>query len=184
LYGCMDFASGSACWLMSRATLHAAAAGYRLSEKRRVRPGHVPAPDPYPCRGPRHPGTLPRSGPYWGSLELVRGTQHVLLGAPDPSVQGSGVPWRSGPIDAPWEVLSSLARRFAFLVAGCPENEGAHNSRVVARSFFGLVCMTCGAWPPCHKVGSSVHVGGDFTCDASGARVGGLPLKRGRSPGQ
>jgi hypothetical protein len=66
-----------------------------------------------------------------------------------------------------------LARRFAFLAAGCPENEGAHNSRVDARSFFGLVCMTCGAWPPCHKVGSSVHAGGDFTHGALGARVGG-----------
>jgi hypothetical protein len=62
-----------------------------------------------------------------------------------------------------------LARRFAFLTAGCPENEGAHNRRAVARSFLGLVCMTCGAWPPCHKV----HAGGDFTLDASGARVGG-----------
>jgi hypothetical protein len=44
-----------------------------------------------------------------GSLELIRGTQHVLLGAPDPFVQGSDFPWRSGPIDAPWEVLSFLA---------------------------------------------------------------------------
>jgi hypothetical protein len=72
-----------------------------------------------------------------------------------------------------------LARRFAFLAAGCPENEGARNSRVVAHSFFGLVCMTCGAWPPCHKVGSSVHAGGDFTRDASGARVGGSAFKKG-----
>jgi hypothetical protein len=77
-----------------------------------------------------------------------------------------------------------LARRFAFLTAGCPENEGARNCRAVARSFLGLVYMTCEAWPPCHKVGSLVHVGGDFTRDASGARVGDLPLKRGRSPGQ
>jgi hypothetical protein len=50
---------------------------------------------------------------------------------------------------------------------------------------FGLVHTTCGAWPPCHKVGSLVHVGGDSTYDASGARGGGdLLLKRGRSPGQ
>jgi hypothetical protein len=61
-----------------------------------------------------------------------------------------------------------LARRFAFLTAGCPENEGARNRRAVACSFLGLVCMTCGAWPPCHKVGSLVHAGGDFTRDASG----------------
>jgi hypothetical protein len=77
-----------------------------------------------------------------------------------------------------------LAWRFALLTAGCPKDEGARNRRAVARSFFGLAYMTCGAWPLCHKVGSSVHVGGDFTRDASGARVGDLPLKRGRSPGQ
>jgi hypothetical protein len=56
-------ASGSACWLVSRATRHAAAAGLRLSGKRRARPGHVPAPDPYPCRGPPHPGTFLRPRP-------------------------------------------------------------------------------------------------------------------------
>jgi hypothetical protein len=44
-----------------------------------------------------------------GSLEFIRGTQHVLLGAPDPFVLGSGVPWRSGPIDTPRDVLSFLA---------------------------------------------------------------------------
>jgi hypothetical protein len=72
-----------------------------------------------------------------------------------------------------------VARRFAFLTVGYPENEGARNRRAVARSFLGLVCMTCGAWPPCHKVGSLVHVGGDFTRDASGARVGGSAFKKG-----
>jgi hypothetical protein len=75
-----------------------------------------------------------------------------------------------------------LARRFAFLTAGCPENGGARNRRVVARSFLGLVCMTCGAWPPCHKVGSLVYAGGDFTRDASGARVGGSAFKKGLIP--
>jgi hypothetical protein len=67
--------------------------------------------------------------------------------------------------------------------AGCPKNGGAHNCRVVARSFFGSVCMTCGAWPLCHKVGTLVHVGGDFARDASEREWGDLPLKRGRSPG-
>jgi hypothetical protein len=62
-----------------------------------------------------------------------------------------------------------LAWQFTFLTAGCSENEGARNRGVVARSFFGSVCMACGAWPPCHKVGSLVHAGGDFTRDASGA---------------
>jgi hypothetical protein len=56
--------------------------------------------------------------------------------------------------------LHALVRRFAFLTAGCPENEGVHYRGVVARCFFGSVCMTCGAWPPCHKVGTLVHVGG------------------------
>jgi hypothetical protein len=72
-----------------------------------------------------------------------------------------------------------LARRFAFLTAGCLENEGARNHRVVARSLLGLVCMTCGAWPPCHKVRSLVHAGGDFTRDASGARAGRSAFKKG-----
>jgi hypothetical protein len=72
-----------------------------------------------------------------------------------------------------------LARRFAFLTVGCLKNEGACNRRAVACSFLGLVCMTCGAWPPCHKVGSLVHAGGDFTRDASGARVGGSAFKKG-----
>jgi hypothetical protein len=62
-----------------------------------------------------------------------------------------------------------LVRRFAFQTAGCPENEGAHNCGAVSRSLFGSVCVTCGAWPPCHKVGTLVHVGGDFARDASGA---------------
>jgi hypothetical protein len=73
-------------------------------------------------------------------------------------------------------------RRFAFLTAGCPENGGARNRRAVARSFLGLVCMTCGVWPPCHKVGSSVYAGGDFTRDASGTRVGGSAFKKGSIP--
>jgi hypothetical protein len=60
----MGLTSGSVRWLMSRATSHAAAAGLRLSGKRRARPGHMPAPDPYSCRGPPRPGTLPRPGPY------------------------------------------------------------------------------------------------------------------------
>jgi hypothetical protein len=76
-----------------------------------------------------------------------------------------------------------LARRSAFLTAGCPENEGARNRRAVARSLLWLVCMTCGAWPPCHKVRSLVHAGGDFTRDASGARAGGgSAFKKGSIP--
>jgi hypothetical protein len=72
-----------------------------------------------------------------------------------------------------------LERRFALQTAGCPKNEGAHNCGAVARSFFGSVCMTCGAWPPCHKVGTLVHIEGDFARDASGARVGRSAFKKG-----
>jgi hypothetical protein len=75
-----------------------------------------------------------------------------------------------------------LARQFAFLTAGCPGNGGARNRGAVARSSFGLVFMTYGAWPPCHKVRSLVHAGGDFTRDASGARVGGSAFKKGSIP--
>jgi hypothetical protein len=60
----MGLTSGSARWLMSRATSHAAAAGLRLSGECRARPGHMPAPDPYSCGGPLRPGTLLRPGPY------------------------------------------------------------------------------------------------------------------------
>jgi hypothetical protein len=72
-----------------------------------------------------------------------------------------------------------LVRRFAFLSVGCPKNGGAHNCGAVARSFFGSVCMTCGAWPPCQKVGTLVYVGGDFARDASGTRVGRSAFKKG-----
>jgi hypothetical protein len=69
-----------------------------------------------------------------------------------------------------------LARQLTFLTASCPGNGGARNRGAVARSSFGLFCMTCGAWPPCHKVRSLVHAGGDFTRDASGVRVEGICL--------
>jgi hypothetical protein len=77
-----------------------------------------------------------------------------------------------------------LVQRFAFLTASCPKNGGEHNRGVVVRSFFGSVCMTCGAWPPCHKVGTLVHVGGTSPMMLRGREWGDLPLKRGRSPWQ
>jgi hypothetical protein len=76
------------------------------------------------------------------------------------------------------------ARRFAFLTAGCPENEGARNRRAVTRSFLGLVGMTCEAWPLCHKVGSLVHAGETSPVTLQGREWGDLPLKKGRSPEQ
>jgi hypothetical protein len=80
-----------------------------------------------------------------------------------------------------------LVQQFAFLTADRSKNEGTHNRGAVARSlcsgspssFFESVCMTCGAWPLCHRVGTLVHVGGDFARDASGARVGRSAFKKG-----
>jgi hypothetical protein len=39
--------------------------------------------------------------------------------------------------------------------------------------------MTCEAWPPCHRTGTLVRIGGDLARDASGRERGNLPLKRG-----
>jgi hypothetical protein len=61
---------------------------------------------------PGSPRSWSPTDPTLRDLGLTRGTRHALLGAPDPLVQGSGVlPRRSGPIDAPWGVLSFLATR-------------------------------------------------------------------------
>jgi hypothetical protein len=111
LHGFMGLTSGSTRWLVSQATSHAAAAGLRLSRKRRARPGHEPAPDPCSCRGPPHPGTLPRPGPYSEGPRAHPRDRHAFLGAPDLYIQGSGVPlWRSGPNDASWMYYLSLPR--------------------------------------------------------------------------
>jgi hypothetical protein len=80
-----------------------------------------------------------------------------------------------------------LVRRFASLTAGCGEDGRAYNRRAVARSMcddspssrFGPACMTCGAWPPCHRMGTLVRIGGDLARDASGRERGNLPLRRG-----
>jgi hypothetical protein len=99
----MGLTSGSARWLMSRATSHAVAAGLRLSGERRAWSGHVSAPNPCLCRGPPRPGTLLRPGPHSGGggpgthpgdpachlgssgLVLHRGPV-FLCGGPDPTV--------------------------------------------------------------------------------------------------
>jgi hypothetical protein len=49
LRGFRGLTSGSARWLTSRVTSHAAGAGLRLSRERTTRPGHVPVSDPYSC---------------------------------------------------------------------------------------------------------------------------------------
>jgi hypothetical protein len=80
-----------------------------------------------------------------------------------------------------------LVQRFAFLTVGCGEDESVYNRRAVARSLcddspssrFGLACMTCEAWPPCHRMGTLVRIGGDLARDATGREWGNLPLKRG-----
>jgi hypothetical protein len=77
----MGLMSGSACWLMSRATSHAAAAGLRLSGERRVKPGHVSAPDPCLFQGPPRPRTLLRSGPRSGERRTHPGDSACLPGS-------------------------------------------------------------------------------------------------------
>jgi hypothetical protein len=80
-----------------------------------------------------------------------------------------------------------LVRRFAFLTVGCGKDGRAYNRGAVARSLcddspssrFGPACMTCGAWPPCHRMGTLVRIGGDLARDALGREPGNLPLKRG-----
>jgi hypothetical protein len=71
-------ASGSARWLTSRATNHVAASGLRLSGERKckIRPGHVPVPDP--CFRPGYPL----------SRDLVMGGLDLTRGDPDP-IQGT-----------------------------------------------------------------------------------------------
>jgi hypothetical protein len=88
LHGFRGHTSGSARWLISRAPSHTAVAGLLLSGERMARPGHVPAPDPYSCRG------SPVSGPCRGSdltrrdLGPIRGTRHALFGVPDCTYRG------------------------------------------------------------------------------------------------
>jgi hypothetical protein len=72
-----------------------------------------------------------------------------------------------------------LAWRFTFLTAGYSKKEGARNRMAVAHSFSRVSLYDMWGLVPCHKVGSLVHVGGDFTCDTSGARVGGYAFKKG-----
>jgi hypothetical protein len=94
LHSRMGLTSGSARWLMSLATSHAAAASFRLSGECRARPGHVSAPDPCLCRGPLRPGTLLRPGPHSGGPDMspreLRTRTHrgpvFLSGGPDPTV--------------------------------------------------------------------------------------------------
>jgi hypothetical protein len=65
---------------------------------------------------PTHTGVFLVSGPRQGLvrtrrvLEPTRGTRHALLGASDPSIQGSGVPRGSGAIDASGTYYLSLPR--------------------------------------------------------------------------
>jgi hypothetical protein len=60
----LGLTSGSAHWLMSRASSQVAEAGLRLGRKSHSRGGHVSAPDPYSCRGLPGPGAQPGPSPY------------------------------------------------------------------------------------------------------------------------
>jgi hypothetical protein len=94
LHSRMGLTSDSARWLMSRATSHATAAGFRLSGERRARPGHVSAPNPCLCRDPLRLGTLLRPGPHSGGPDMspreLQARTHrgpvSLCGGPDPTV--------------------------------------------------------------------------------------------------
>ena len=54
-------------------------------------------------------GTPPRPGPYSAGPGAYLRDPACPLGSPGPFIQGSGVPQRSGAIDAPRDVLSFLA---------------------------------------------------------------------------
>jgi hypothetical protein len=85
-----------------------------------------------------------------------------------------------------------LVRRFAFLTAGCGKGGRVCNRRAVARSLcddspssrFGPACTMCEAWPPCHRMGTLVRIGGDLARDALGHERANLSLKRSSSLGQ
>jgi hypothetical protein len=76
------------------------------------------------------------------------------------------------------------------LTVGCGEDEGAHYHGAVACSLcddspsscFGPACMTCEAWPPCHRMGTLVRIRGDLARDASRRDRGNLPFKKGFIP--
>ena len=93
LHSRMGLTSGSARWLVSRATSHAAATGFRLSGERRARSGHVSAPDPCLCRGPLRPGTLLRPGPHSGAPGTHPGHLACLLGSSGPVRTGVQCPF-------------------------------------------------------------------------------------------
>jgi hypothetical protein len=78
--------SGSARWLMSRATSHVAASGLRLSGERmrRVKPDHALASDPCLCQGFPCPRTLLRPEPYSEGSGPHPRDPTCLLGSPGP----------------------------------------------------------------------------------------------------
>jgi hypothetical protein len=84
----MGLTSGSAHWLMSRASSQAAAAGLRLGRKSHSRGGHVSAPDPYSCRGLPGPGALLGPGPYSEGPEAYPRDQACPLGSSGPVSTG------------------------------------------------------------------------------------------------
>jgi hypothetical protein len=75
----MGLTSGSTRCLMLRATSRTVVAGLRLRGERRAKSGHVSAPDPCPCQGPPHPGTLLRPGPLSGGPGTHSGDPTCLL---------------------------------------------------------------------------------------------------------
>jgi hypothetical protein len=108
----------------------------RGAQVHRIRPGHVPAPDPRSCQGLPCPRTSLWFGPYsegsgphprdpvmlsWESWAVTRGSGLC--------VQGSGAPsWRSGPNGTSWDVSS-------FLSTWCPLSRPRGGARC---------CSSCG----------------------------------------
>jgi hypothetical protein len=112
LLGFRGLTSGIAPWLMPRATSHAAAAGLRLSGERRARPRHVPAPNPYSCRGSPRPRSLLWPGTYSEGPGAHLRDLACLLGSPGPRsrvrVVRTGVRFSSVEVRTQWSILGCI----------------------------------------------------------------------------
>jgi hypothetical protein len=115
LHGCMGLTPGLARWLMSRSTSHAAAVGLRLGGKRRARPRHVPALDPYSYRGLPRLGTPPRPGPHTAGSGAYSRDPACPLGSFGPVHTGVRCPSGVRSHRCIRDVLSFLATWWALL---------------------------------------------------------------------
>jgi hypothetical protein len=123
--------SGSARWLMSRATSHVAASGLLLSGEHmcRVKPGHVSVPDLCSWQGFPCPRTLLRPRPYSeGSGPHLRDPTS-LLGSPGPQsrvrVVRTGVRRSFAEVRLDWYILdvSPFLAIWSPLICPCGGDE-------------------------------------------------------------